>query len=148
MMAEGQYSRPEVYESGKGFRDFIGIILIVVGVVIALLAVINVYKIFTNPQGIEVFKQIIPDNPETRELDIGGEKVILPKGIFLFMAYSIGCLLLFIAASIATALITSGVNLLQSNFHRLEQKINKEISSLKSKMEEITEVFKKKSDSG
>lgn len=59
-MAEGQYSRPEVYESGKGLRDFIGIILIVIGVVIALWAVINVYKIFTNPQGIEVFKTDYP----------------------------------------------------------------------------------------
>ena len=50
MMTEGQYSRSEVYDSSKGFRDLIGIILIVVGVVIALWAVINVYKIFTNPQ--------------------------------------------------------------------------------------------------
>jgi hypothetical protein len=147
VIPERQYGGQEFYEPYSGLKKLIGLILIVGGVIIALWAIVNVYKIFTNPQEIEVFSRIIPDSPEIRKLDIGGTKVILPEGLFLFMAYSIGCFLLFIAASIATALITGGVNLLQSSFLKLETRITKEMVNLKKTIEEVKETFTKTHDS-
>ena len=146
-MKEGQYSRSETYEPIKGFKKFLGIILIAAGAIIALWAIINIYYIFTNPQQLEVFKQIIPDSPKIRELDIDGKKVILPEGVFLFMSYGIGCFLLFIAAMIGTGFITGGVNLLMSSYQRLEAKINKEIGNLKKKIDEAKALIMRKSDS-
>ncbi|MCK4526940.1 hypothetical protein KAW18_06180 [candidate division WOR-3 bacterium] len=147
MISERQYGSIGVNETKKHLKFLIAIILITAGIIIALWTITKVYKIFTNPQEIEVFKQIVPDKPEMRELDIAGQKVILPAGIFLFMAYGIGCLLLLVASGIATGLITGGVNLLQSNFQKLETKVITEIENLKVKIDELKETFKKKSDS-
>jgi len=145
-MKEEQFNRPETYDSIKGLRNFIGIALIVIGVIIAAWVIINVYSIVTNPYHLEVFKQIIPDRDEIRELDINGKKVVLPKGVFHFMSYLIGIFLFSLAVSIAVTLIKGGVDLLMSSFQKLELKITKEIGSLKRKIDETKNLIKKKSD--
>lgn len=146
-MPEEQYTSSETYEPIKGLRNFIGLILIVVGAIIAIWVIFNVYKMITNPYHLEVFKHIIPDRDEIRELDIDGKKVVLPKGIFHFMSYLIGIFLLSLAVSIAVALIKGGVDLLMSSFQRLELKMTKEFSKLKTKIDETKTLIRKKSDS-
>jgi hypothetical protein len=146
-MTEEQFNKAEPYEPMEGFRKLIGIILISIGAIIALWAAVNVYRIFTEPRQLEVFKSIIPDRPELRELDIDGKKVVLPEGLFLFFSYGIAALLLFIATSIGTAFIASGVNLLMSNYRRLELKVTTEMAKLKRKIAETKAAISRKSDS-
>jgi hypothetical protein len=132
--------REEFY---RRLRVAVGLVLIATGVLICLWAFASAYKVFTDPQKVEVFQTIVPRNPEFRTLDIDGEKVQLPLGLFNFMGYAIGCLLLFIAGSIGGGLISGGVKLLQPGFFRLEKRIKGEVDSLKATLEEMAERFKK-----
>jgi len=127
-------------------RAIIGVALVIVGCMMAFWAFANVYKIFTNPEQIEAFKQIAPENPEFRELDIEGRKAVIPEGLFHFMAYVIACFLLLIAGVIGASLVTGGANLLQTSFRRLEAKVDKKMDKLKDKMEKIGDLIEKKID--
>jgi hypothetical protein len=146
-MKEEHFNGTETYEPMEGLRKLIGMILIAVGAIVAIWAAINIYRTFTDPQQLEVFKNIIPNSPEVRELDIDGKKVVLPEGFFLFMSYGIAAFLLFIASCIGTAFITGGVNLLMSNYRRLELKVTTEMAKLKRKIDETKAIMSRKSDS-
>lgn len=63
MSSEEKYRRPEILEAGLQVRTIIGSVMIIVGIILVLWVGINIYKIYTNPREIEVFKQIIPDSP-------------------------------------------------------------------------------------
>jgi hypothetical protein len=124
-------------------RTATGLLLIGIGVLIALWAFVNVYRVFTNPDEMAVFGKIVPQSPELRELDIEGDKIVLPVGLFSFMAYFIGCLLLLIAGMIGGAFITGGVGLLQPAVMRLDRRMRAETLSLRSKIEQLGELIKK-----
>lgn len=144
MIPDTRYGGEESQDVTLRIRTIIGIALVIVGCVMAFWAFANVYKIFTNPQEIEAFKQIAPENPELRELDIEGRKAVIPEGLFHFMAYVIACFLLLIAGVIGASLVTGGANLLQTSFRRLESKVDKKMDKLKDKMEKIGELIEKK----
>ncbi len=146
-MKEEHFNRTETYESMEGFRKLIGIILISVGAIIAIWAAINIYRTFTDPRQLEVFKNIIPNSTEIRKMEIDGKKVVLPEGLFLFLSYGIAAFLLFIASCIGTAFITGGVNLLMSSYRKLELKVTTEMAKLKRKIDETKAMMSKKSDS-
>jgi len=146
VISEGQYKGVETAEFYRRLRIIVGLVLIVVGSLMAIWAFTNVYRIFTNPQQLEVFKRIVPDNPEMRVLDIEGREVVLPEGLFHFLAYVVGCLLLIIAGTIGGAIITGGANLMRFDIQRLERGFSKKIEGLKEKMEEIGETLKKKTE--
>jgi hypothetical protein len=105
------------------FKNVLGIILIIAGGMFAFWICMTIYSIFDEPQKIEIFNQIIPPGPEVREVRIEGKEFVLPSGMFKFMAYFIGVLLLAVAARIAIGLISSGVRLLQPAIQKLEMKI-------------------------
>ncbi len=146
MIPQARYGGEEGQDVIVRIRTIIGVALVIVGCMMAFWAFASVYKIFTNPQEIEAFKQIAPENPEFRELDIEGKKVVVPEGFFHFMAYVIACFLLLIAGVIGASLVTGGANLLQTSFRRLEAKVDKKMDKLKNKMEEIGELIEKKID--
>jgi len=140
-VSDEQYRRPEIYESGGGgLRTILGIVFIVVGSMMALWTFKNAYGMITNPKEIEIFAQIVPDNPGLRELDFEGKKIIIPIGLFKHFAYFIGGFLLFIASGIAGTFIAGGINLLQSSIQRLEIRLNKKLGIIKDKI--LTEVKK------
>jgi hypothetical protein len=148
MIQQGkQYQSGEQSDATRSPKNIFGALLIIAGVLIAIWVFMNLYRIFTNPQEIEVFKQIVPDNPELRTLDIDGKKVLLPLGIFHFFAYSICGLLLLVGGLMSTGFISSGVNLLIGNVMRIEMSINKAIEGLKKRLDEIKEQFSKTTDS-
>lgn len=95
------------------FKRFLGLALVIIGVIISLWVFTKVCKIFTAPQEIKVFEQIMPESSEWRELEIEGKKVVLPVNTFRFIAYGIGSFLLLVAAIVAGGLISGGVGLLQ-----------------------------------
>jgi hypothetical protein len=146
MMPGESYKEVRTSELNWSLKTFIGLILIIAGILISIWVFMNIYKIFTNPKEIEIFKQIVPNSPELREIEIEGKKIILPPGIFHFMVYLIGCFLLFIAGIIAGGFITGGVNLLQSKTQRLELSFKRKFEILKNKINQIREILKKKTD--
>jgi len=113
-----QYKKIETYEYGRNISNYFAAALIIIGIIVALWAIINTYKIFTNPEEIEVFREIVPHHTEARTLEMDGKKILIPVSVFYFMAFAIGCFLLFIAGSIGASLIKSGVNLLQTSIRR------------------------------
>lgn len=145
MMPERHRSAEDSDEMYRRIRTAIGLVLIVAGATMAFWVFVNAYRIFTNPQEIELFREIVPDNPQLRELDIDGKKVILPLGLFNFMAYTLGCLVLVIAGTVGGAFITGGVNILQSNILRFERRLNKRFENLRQKMDRIGDLLEKKS---
>ena len=124
-------------ESLRLLRIGAGLVLLAIGVTMALWAFVGAYRILTEPSNIEIFQTIVPESPELRTLDIDGKKIVLPEGLFRFMAYVIGCLLLLIAGSIGGGFISGGVNLLQFSFARLERQIKREVEGLSAKMEGV-----------
>ena len=142
-----QYKSSNLYEVNWSLKNIFGALLIIAGILLAVWVFMNLYKIFTNPTELEVFKQIVPENPNLRTLDIDGKKVILPLGIFNFFAYGICGFLLLVGGLISTGFISSGVNLLVGNVLGLEMRINRAMVGLKKRIDEIKEQFTKKSDS-
>ena len=140
---EEQYGGAGNGTNFRTVRNIVGLMLILTGAFMALWICMNVYEMFTSPQKIEIFKQIVPADPGMRELDVDGKKILLPQGIFVFLAYGIGILLLMVGAAIANGLLTGGVNLLQSSFRRFETKMAGKFEGLKSKVDEMKETLKK-----
>lgn len=145
MLQRGQ-SVEEREEFYRRLRFAIGFILIAIGVIVALWAFSSAYRMFTNPEEIEVFQRIVPETPELRSLDIEGERVLLPLGLFSFMAYVIGCFLLLVAGSIGGAFITGGVRLLQPSVARLERILRREIEGLGARIEDVAGRLKKEDE--
>jgi hypothetical protein len=143
-MHGGQHSadRDDLF---RRLRVGAALVLLGIGIAMALWAFGGAYRIFTEPQRIEVFQAIVPENPDLRTLEIDGEEIVLPEGLFKFMAYVIGCLLLLIAGSIGGGFISGGVNLLQSNIARLESRMTKKVEGLGAKLEDIAERLNQKS---
>ena len=72
----------------KAAKNFAGFVLLILGALLALWICVNIYTIFTNPQKIEVFRQIIPADPAAKEFAIDGKMVSLPYGLLVFLAYA------------------------------------------------------------
>jgi len=133
-MPENQYGeRPEADANIRIAKNILGIVLIIAGCLLAYWVCAKIFMIFDDPQKLEIFSQIVPLDPEQRALEIEGQKIILPLGLFKFMAYGIGAFLLMIAASIAIGLITGGVNLLQPGIQKLETKLMARFATMETK---------------
>ncbi len=126
----------------------IGFVLVIAGTVMAFWVFWNVYTMFTNPQSLEVFTQIMPEGQDWRELDIDGQKVTLPEGIFNFLAYSVGCFLMLVAAIIAGSFISGGAGLLQPAFQKMalkmDRKMDRKMEDLEKTVQEIGKSLDKK----
>jgi hypothetical protein len=116
------------------FRNVLSIILIAAGGLLALWICMTIFEIFDKPSSIEIFNQIIPPGPDVREISIEGKELVLPSGVFTFMAYFIGVFLLAVAARIAIGLISAGVRLLQPSIQNLQMKIDSQFRMMEAKM--------------
>jgi hypothetical protein len=102
--------------------------LIAIGVVIALWSFGQVYNIFTNPEELTVFQQLVSDEV-TFKMTIDDEEVRVEPAPEV-LAYIIPLLLLAVAVSIAKLFITAGVNLYHSNLRKLMLRVNSMESGL------------------
>lgn len=132
---------------GQKLRNIFGAVMLIVGIIVAIWVFINLFKIFTNPRSMEVFKEIIPGRTSMRILEIDGKEVILPESIFSFFAYVIGLAILFVTGMLATSFISGGVNLMVGNVMKVEMRINRAIEGLRKKIDGLKEQFTRKSDS-
>lgn len=122
------------YQPGKGdsldFRQLAGIILIVLGLIMALWLFISVFHVLGNADGVGVFEKMIPRSMEERTLRINNENVIIPEFVFVFLSYLITVFLLSIAGTIAGKVISGGVKVLQPDFKDIGERMLGKMSEL------------------
>jgi hypothetical protein len=144
MIKEEQYEQLENSDRGMDIKTLIGTILITIGIIIAIWVFLNIFRIFTNPKNIEVFRQIINEKTVLKVIHFEGKNILIPDAIINFLAYLICIMLLGIAGTIAIGFISGGVNLLQSNFLKLQLLLAQYNKKSSIKMDEIKEIIKKK----
>jgi len=138
-----EYQLPASSDTIQNIKIIIGIILVIIGVAICIWVFVGVYRIFTNPEEIKTFGQIISNNIKTEELNAGDKKVVLPEGLYKILSYIIVVFGLFTAAIIGTAMLGSGVNLLQPNWTRLELRLNKRFTKIENELGEVKDIARK-----
>ena len=97
-----------------GPRQVVGCFLILVGTVMGFWLFMQVYDIFTAPEKLTLYQQLVSDYLETRLVIEGEEvsKLILPAEV---LAYFIPILLLLVGLAVAKMFISGGVGLLRRN---------------------------------
>ena len=136
-MPDDQFPEPQPVDVRATIGTFLGVILIVVGAIVAVWVLVNVYRMINHPQSLEIFAQMMPEGQEWRELDIDDKKVTLPEGLFRFLGYFLGGFLLSVAAMIAGSFINGGAGLLQPAFQKLAAKIDRKMEDFGKKVAEI-----------
>ncbi len=97
-----------------GTRQVIGCFLILVGTVMGFWVFMQVYSIFSAPEQLTVYQQLVANDLETRLVIEGEEvsKLMLPAEI---LEYFIPILLLLVGLAVAKMFISGGVGLLRRN---------------------------------
>lgn len=139
-MSQYQRERQKDSEQNAGLKYF-GFILILTGALIAFWVFLNVYKIFTHPEEMVRFQQLVSSQLEALVSSEKEEvKVIIPGEV---LAYIVPLFLLMIAVGVASVFIKGGVSLLYGSFQRfllriarLEHKMGREIDSVKDSIKE------------
>lgn len=141
-MYEREYGVQSDEPRSMGFKDFLGIVLIIGGVAVAVWILMNVYSLFTDPAKLTSFAELVADNLETSisSGDKQGVKIVIPSEI---LSYFIPLALLMIAAGIAATLITGGVRLLDSDIQRLSRRMITMQNVLTTKMDHIQNIIGK-----
>jgi hypothetical protein len=137
-MIESHYEHPNSENFGQGFgvAGAIGIVLVILGVIVALWAFMNVYDMFTEPEKLTKFQKLVSNSIEgsmtTHETTV---KVVIPSEL---LAYLFPMILLGIASGIAGIFITGGANLAWGGYQkflvrvaRLEDKVMRSVDSMK-----------------
>ena len=147
MPYEDRYDEEREQHIGPALHRILAFVLIAIGAVIALWAFTQVYKIFTNPEELTVFQQLVSDEV-TFKMTIDDEEVRVEPAPEV-LAYIIPLLLLAVAVSVAKLFITGGVNLYHSNLRKLMLKVNnmesgleKHKADMRSRFEELKETFR------
>jgi hypothetical protein len=91
-------------------------VLAVCGVAIVFWVFWNVYKLFTRPEELTRFQQLVSDCLETIVSSTEGQvKLVVPPQV---LAYVIPLILLMIATSVGGILITAGIKLIYGQFRK------------------------------
>jgi hypothetical protein len=141
---EEQYDieRERNSEQGPSAKEYIGWALIALGVLIALWVLLNAYRLFTDPQQLTRFQELVSGELETIGSSEAKEvKVVIPREI---LSYFVALMLLSIALGIASVFITAGVRLVEAGYQRflrrvstLEYKLSSKIDAIKDSLKNI-----------
>lgn len=96
----------------------------------ALFIFIHIYQLIKNPDQIELFTHILPDDPNIRELTIDDQQIRIPMGVFYVLACLVMAILLSIASGIGIGFIKAGTGLIYPRVDRLEARLNRETMKL------------------
>jgi len=147
MAYEDRYDEEREQHIGPAPSKVLAFVLIAAGVVIALWSFFQVYTIFTDPEELTVFQQLVSDEV-TFKMTIDGDEVRVEPAPEV-LAYIIPLLLLAVAVSVARLFITGGVNLYHGNLRKLTLKISNMESGLeqhktdmRNRFDELKETFR------
>lgn len=96
-------------------KIFLGVCLVVAGLLVFSWVFLTVYRIFNDPQKIAVFTEIFPGDAESSTLEIDGDEILIPRGLMNFMAYLVAIFLLLIALNLGGQILSKGMWLMQAN---------------------------------
>lgn len=114
-MPEIIYTDGERTDQIAAVKTIIGVCLIIAGVLVYSWVFLSVYRIFTDPQNLVSFKQILPAGEEAATIEIDNDDIVIPQGIMNFMAYLVAIFLMLIAAKIGGEILSKGMYLFQSS---------------------------------
>ena len=151
MPYEDRYDEEREQGIGPAPHKILAFVLIGIGVVIALWSFVQVYNIFTNPEELTVFQQLVSDEVTFKmtidTMNYDEEVRVEPAPEVL--AYIIPLLLLAVAVGVAKLFITGGVNLYHSNLRKLMIKVNnmesgleKHKADMRGRFDELKETFR------
>ncbi len=125
-----------------GGRDYLGFMLVLFGVSIAFWVFVSVYGLFTAPEKLSPFQELVSHNLETWISSSEKEslKIVVPAEI---LSYLVPLFLLLIASGIAGVLITGGCRLLDSDVQRVSRKITTLGYKLHTKLDHIQDTLHK-----
>lgn len=119
-MSEEQHRLAEDSQGRLPIRETLGCVLTVCGVAIVFWVFWHVYKLFTRPEELTRFQQLVSDCLETVVSSTEGEvKLVVPPEV---LAYVIPLVLLIIATSVGGILITAGIKLICSQYQKPSSK--------------------------
>lgn len=141
-MLEEEFGAEKNAEKPVGIKECLGFFLVICGVSIALWVFLNVYGLFTSPEKLTPFQQLVSSNLETiiSHAEKEDVKIVIPSEI---LSYFVPLILLMIAAGLGGMLITGGVRLLDSDIQRLSRRIATMGSKLTTKMDRIQDTLRK-----
>ena len=147
MPYEDRYDEEREQGFGPAPQKILAFVLIGIGVVIALWSFGQVYNIFTDPQELSVFQQLVSDEV-TFKMTIDDDEVRVEPAPEV-LAYIIPLMLLAVAVAVARLFITSGINLYHGNLRKLMLKITNMESGLeqhktdmRSRFDDLKETFR------
>ena len=107
----------------KKTKEFVGFMLLVLGVCLLLWVFINAYSIFNDPGRLSAFQELVSSRVESALPSIEGERVkfVIPNEI---LAYFIPIALLSVVVGVAGVLVRNGVRLLDSEIQVLIRRID------------------------
>ncbi|MBN1457748.1 MAG: hypothetical protein JW912_07850 [Sedimentisphaerales bacterium] len=125
-------------------RDYAGYILVICGVSIGFWVFIQAYSLFTGPEELTRFQELVSEKLEATVSapEIEGLKIVIPSEIF---SYFIPVVLLMLAAGVARMFISSGVRLLDTDVQRISRRITTLGLNLKAKMNRVQDALSKNS---
>ncbi|KQC11652.1 MAG: hypothetical protein APR63_12325 [Desulfuromonas sp. SDB] len=136
MQEKNLFGVQQEQQEGVNVKEVIGIILIIIGLLIALWTFKSVYELFTKPEITENWTGIISQGIEIPVETLEKQtSLLIPADFF---SYLLPILLLSIAVSISGILIKGGVELLYGSYQKyktrlssIEYRLSKKIDSLR-----------------
>ena len=110
-------------DSIKKTKNFVGFMLLFLGVCLALWVFTNAYSIFNDPGRLSAFQELVSSRLEPTLSSNEGERVkfVIPNEI---LAYFIPIALLSVVVGVAGVLVRNGVRLLDSDLQVLIRRID------------------------
>ena len=123
-------------------HDYLGFVLVICGVSIAFWVFVNVYGLFTEPEKLKPFQELVSGSLETliSSSDKESMNIVIPAEV---LSYFVPLILLMIASGIAGILITGGVRLLDSDVQTLSRRVATMGTKLRTKMDSIHDELRK-----
>jgi len=125
----------EEKENNISIKEIIGILMIVIGSVIALWIFKNVIDLFNNPENFERFQNLVKTDFTFQSASENRETVIFLPAVLL--SYLFPVILMSIAVSIAGLFIRYGVELVYGSYQRYKMKLSSVEYKLGRKLDDL-----------
>ncbi len=141
-MYEQEFGVEKGPQKTVGVKDYMGYALVICGVLIAFWVLSNVYSLFTKPEKLLPFQELVSWHLETIISDAKKEglKIVIPKEI---LSYFVPLILLTTAAGIAGIFISGVIKLLDSDVQRLSRRIATMGSKLRTRIDRINDTLRR-----
>lgn len=93
-------------------RAIFGMGLTSFGAYVIVQVLLKVKEAFENPEILNVFLRLVPEDPALRAMTFGDQQIVLPLLSFHYVSYGLSIALLFVAGLLGGSLLKRGIYLL------------------------------------